>query len=151
MPTINKQLGFTLIEVVMAIVIIGVALSGTLLTFNITVRHSADPILTQQATMIAQAYLEEILSKDFDPGTPSGGRETYTSIHNYNNLTDIGARDQTDTAIAGLENYTVNVNINTSSSLGNLIANTDVLRIDVTVSNSTHIPNITISSYRANF
>ncbi|PCH57807.1 MAG: pilus assembly protein MshD [Legionellales bacterium] len=143
--------GFTLVELVLAIVIIGVALSGTLMAFNITTRYSADPMLIQQATMIGQAYLEEVLGKDFDPpGTASTNRATHTSIHDYDGWQDIGVRDQTDTSISGLENYTVDISINVTDDLSPLVANTEIKRIDVIVSH-TYLNPIVLSSYKANF
>ena len=53
--------GFTLIEVIMAIVIISAALAGVLLVINQNTANSVDPVLITQSRSIAQSYLEEIL------------------------------------------------------------------------------------------
>jgi len=67
------QRGFTLIELVMFIIIVGIAVSAVTLQFSQNVRHSADPLLRQQAIAIAHIYLDEITSKKWDENTPDGG------------------------------------------------------------------------------
>ncbi|MBT4963029.1 MAG: type II secretion system protein [Francisellaceae bacterium] len=148
----NSQ-AFTLVETVMGIVIISIAMTGTLLAFQIVTRSSADPMIYQQATSIGKSYIEEVASRSYPtilpcPVPPVGGRSVYENICDYNNLTDIGARDQNGQAITGLENYTVNVAFDTTTAaLGLLTPGTQVIRIDVTVSH-TSIPNLLFSTYR---
>ena len=63
-----KTGGFTLIEIVISIVIVAIAITALLLFTSTTTRRSVDPLVQVQATAIAQAYLEEIMQKDFcDP------------------------------------------------------------------------------------
>jgi MSHA pilin protein MshD len=69
----RRQNGLTLIELVMFIVIVGVALAGILMVMNITIRHSADPMIRKQALAIAESLLEEIELQPFtycDPDDP---------------------------------------------------------------------------------
>lgn len=54
------QRGVTLIELVLFIVIIGVAVVGVLAVYTNTVRHSADPVIRKQMLAIAEAMLEEV-------------------------------------------------------------------------------------------
>ena len=54
------QRGVTLIELVMFIVIIGVALAGLLQVLNFAAKGSADPVRQKQALMIAEGLLEEV-------------------------------------------------------------------------------------------
>lgn len=68
-----RDRGFTLIELVMFIIIVGIAVSAVTLQFSQNVRHSADPLLRQQAITIAHTYLDEITSKRWDENTPDGG------------------------------------------------------------------------------
>ena len=60
--------GATLVELVIAIVIISIVLSVLFLLTSRTTQHSVDPMIQEQASAIGQAYLEEILQKGFcDP------------------------------------------------------------------------------------
>ncbi|MDX1519116.1 MAG: prepilin-type N-terminal cleavage/methylation domain-containing protein [Gammaproteobacteria bacterium] len=64
----KKSYGVTLIELIIAIVIISLATAGIMLLISDTTRRSGDPLLTEQASAIAQAYMEEIQTKQFcDP------------------------------------------------------------------------------------
>lgn len=133
--------GVTLVELVVAIVIIGVALAGVLAVFIRNTSASADPLIWHQATAIAEAYLEEALTKNFtDPdGTNVGEtRATYDDVLDYN-FTDVGARDQNGSQINGLGGYTVQVQA--VADVLNGILNTDAIRVTVTVT-----PTIAASS-----
>ncbi len=46
----SSQSGVTLVELVVAMVVISIALGGVLLVLNYTTRHSADPVLRHQAS-----------------------------------------------------------------------------------------------------
>ncbi len=159
--------GMTLIELVIAIVVISVALTGVLLVFNQTVRHSADPMVTEQALAIAQSYLEEILLQPFadppnttapcNPGAlgpePGETRATYDDVDDYNGLLDSPPRDQFGTpmnpgsSLIDLSRYTVRVTVGCATLTG--IPATRSKRIDVTVTAS-GVPglNVTLSAYR---
>ncbi|OEU62108.1 MAG: pilus assembly protein MshD [Desulfuromonadales bacterium C00003094] len=143
--------GFTLIELVISIVVVSVALGGVLMAINYTVGHSADPMLQHQAVAIAESYMEEILLKPFaDPDGVDAeiGRVQFDDIDDYNNLVDIGARDQADKLIGGLENYTVNVTVVGTPLNGIGAANS--LQITVTVSHPVGF-NMRLSGFRTNY
>ena len=98
-----RSRGFTLIEAIIAIIIVSIALLGVMSVFLVTSQHSADPMVQQQAEFIAEAYLDEILrQKFFDPdtdvvctGTSAGEtRATFDNVCDYNSLSDNPARDQ---------------------------------------------------------
>ena len=150
------QDGFTLVELIIAIVIISVALTGTLLAINMGSKYSADPMINRQASAIAQAYMDEILTKSFPTGfpcaaPPGGGRSVYTNICDYQGLSDTGAKDQFGNAIAGLSGYNVAVNVDgTTATMGTLTAGTQVVRVDVTVTRNL-MPTLVISAYRTNY
>ncbi len=61
----RRQRGLTLIELVMFIVIVGVALAGVLTVFNVTTKSSADPMIKKQMLAIAEALLEEVQLQAF--------------------------------------------------------------------------------------
>ncbi|SMF34648.1 MSHA pilin protein MshD [Alteromonadaceae bacterium Bs31] len=65
--------GVTLIEAIVFLVVIGVALTALLSVFNEKVVKSVDPVVKARALEIAQAQLDEILSRKFDQNSPTGG------------------------------------------------------------------------------
>ena len=140
--------GVTLVELVIAMVVISIALGGVLLVMNYTTARSADPLLQRQAVAIAEAYLEEILLKPYaDPDgvDGEGSRALYDDVDDYDGLADNGARDQSGAAIAGLGNYTVNVRVQPATVNGEAM-----LRAQVTVG----VPgggSLTLAGYRANY
>jgi MSHA pilin protein MshD len=67
----RRQRGLTLIELLMFIVIIGVALVGILEVLWFTTVHSADPLRQKQALMIAESLLEEVQLAGFTWCDPS--------------------------------------------------------------------------------
>jgi MSHA pilin protein MshD len=77
-----RQKGVTLIELVMFIVIIGVAAAGILLVMNTVTRHSADPLQRKQALAIAESLLEEVELMPMtycDPNDPNAATATSTA------------------------------------------------------------------------
>lgn len=58
--SISRQAGLSMIEMVVFIVIIGVAVAGVLSTLTYTASRSADPVQRKQAMLIAEALLDEI-------------------------------------------------------------------------------------------
>lgn len=164
-----RQAGLTLVEMVMFIAIVSLGLAGVLLVMNYTSRQSADPMIREQALLIAESYMEEILTKKFlDPSTGTtrtcptaeGGRTNYDNVCDYNGLNDTGAKDQFGNAVTGLENYNVAVTVSggTGISLGpstNLVANTGsvrVLRVDLTVTHG-NLPDFSLpfTGYRTSY
>ena len=150
-----RQQGTTLIELIISIVIIGVALSGILLVMNQNTGASADPLIQHQAIAIGEAYLEEILEKPFaDPQAPDGetNRNQYDDIDDYNAIVAQVPRDQNGNAIPGLSNYSVTVTVVNEAigPAGDQAPAGQSFRVTVSVAtpiNST----IQISGYRTDF
>jgi len=142
-----NQRGMTLIELVIGMVVVSIALGGVLLVMNQTTAHSADPMVHHQAILVAEAYLEEILTKAYsDPGGPAeGGRADYDNVDDYDGLSDSGARDQFGNAIAGLGNYTVSVDVNDTTLSG-----VNAKQIVVSVSHAIGI-NIQLTGFRTDY
>ena len=85
MFTPRRQSGLSLIELVMFIVIVGVAVAGVLSVMNITTQHSADPMVRKQALAIAESLLEEIELQPFtwcDPTDANAAIATSSSNGN---------------------------------------------------------------------
>ncbi len=153
----RRQSAFTLIEILVTIVVIGIAAVALLSVFTNLVRTSADPAIQQQATTIAEAYLEEIMLRSFnDPDDPElGGSEGEASRAEYDDVKDYRALPPNDpaanqfgVAIPELAQYRVTVTI-TNDSLNGIPGN-DSLRVDVSVSHPAIQP-ITLSGYRSNY
>jgi MSHA pilin protein MshD len=148
---LRENRGFTLIELVISIVVVSIALGGVLMAINYTVTHSADPMLQHQAVAIAESYMEEILLKPF--ADPDGvddeiDRVQFDDVDDYDGLNDNEARDQTDTPIAGLGDYTVAVTVLGTALNGIGAANS--MQITVTVSHPVGF-NMSLSGYRTNY
>ncbi len=151
-----RQQGFTLIEIIVTIVVIGIAAVALLSVFTNLVRGSADPVIQQQATTIAEAYMEEIMLRAFeDPQVPETGgaepgesRSIYNDVQDYNSLGTTEVRDQNDNPIAALVDYDVTVTV-TSDSL-NTVPLGAAMRIDISVSHAA-IGNILLTGYRTRY
>ena len=151
-----RQKGFTLIEIIVTIIVIGISAVALLSVFTNLVRGSADPVIQQQATTIAEAYMEEIMLRAFeDPAVPETGgaepgetRPVYNDVQDYNSLGTTEVRDQNDNPIAALVDYDVSVTV-TSDSL-NTVPLGAAMRIDITVSHAA-IGNILLTGYRTQY
>jgi len=138
------QYGLTLVELVIALVVFSIAVSGLLAAVAWLSSLSSDPQQAMQAQAIAEAYLEEIIGKDFtdptlDPLTGAtcpppnaGGRPVYDNICDYRGLPDTLVRDQNGSLITGLEDYRVAVTITDSAAFQGVPVG-QVLRVDVAV------------------
>lgn len=64
--------GFTLIEIVITIVILG-AVAGIMVPFFNAIVRSPDPVIRERAISLGQAMMDEIMAKRWDENTPMGG------------------------------------------------------------------------------
>lgn len=100
--------GFSLVEIIITIVIIGIALTAAVAGWGTIARHSADVMWQTRVSYLGQAYLEEILSRRYDELTPLGGspicapctaegsfgadsgeiRSTFDDVDDYHNLSE---------------------------------------------------------------
>lgn len=135
LPNPNGQRGVTLIELVIAITIVAIAATTVLGAMSALTTRSADAMIQQQAIVVAQAYLEEVMQRpvvDPDGVDPESGRGTYDDVDDYSGLADAGAHDQFGNAIAALADYTVAVSVSQSSALVNVPSGA-ARRVDITV------------------
>ncbi len=157
----GDQSGVTLIELVITIVVISIAVTGTLVLIQRTILSSADPMIVRQAVGISEAYLEEIMLKSYyDPVLGAGAgpcpapdpndRPEYNNVCDYNGLDDDGARDQDENAVTDLARYRVQVTVDPNATLGALSGPAEVIRADVRVTHPAGI-DFTLSGYKANY
>lgn len=148
----DRQCGVTLVELLVSIVIVGIAAGTVLGLLATTTGASADPMVRHQASAIAEAYLEEIMLRaysDPDGVDGEGARSAFDDMDDYDGLLDAGARDQFDNPIAALADYTISVSVSPTSALP-AVPSADALRVDVVVSRGPEI-NLILSGYRTRY
>ncbi len=171
--------GFTLLELVITIAVMAIGITSFIVLMNAATVSSVDPVVRQQANAIAQSYLEEVLLNPFcDPDlstdcpafctgnnicstcggsaspAPAETRPVYDDVCDYNGLSDTGARNQFDAAIASLTDYNVTITVDDSGvSVSGLDSNNgEIVRVDVNVTHSSYPDlDLTLSGYRTNF
>lgn len=155
----RRSAGVTLVELIVALVIIGVALAGMVAVYTATTRSSTDPVIVQQMEAIADNMMEEILMKPFAPPpgstvTAASGRINYDNVNDYDGygLNLQGIRDVEGNQIPGLERYNVAVSVK-PAALTN-VPSADALRIVVTVTVSGTDPSppkpLVLTGWRTN-
>lgn len=156
-PSISKQRGVSLIELILFIVIISIAVAGILLVMNNVVGHSADPLVRKQALAVAESLLEEIELQGISGVNASAGavnadRTAYDNVFNYHGYSSSGGVKSMDGAmtIVGLDNYNVtSVTVaNTPASWGG-IAITPGSAVLITVQVTGPGGPIELNGYRA--
>ncbi len=105
--------GFSLIELIVFIIVVGTALVGILGAQKISVGGSSDPLVRKQALTVAEMMLDQILAKDFqnDPADPANASATLgctpttantcrvntpDDLPNYNDVDDYNGWDQSN-------------------------------------------------------
>ena len=128
--------GLTLVELVIAIVIISIAVTGVLLAFTQMVARSADPMIDVQASAIAEAYMDEILARPVCGGPAGGTRDNFACVENYYGLSQ-APRNQLNHVIPELAAYTVAVAVAAGSggSMG-IAGAANIAPVQVTVSHT---------------
>ena len=159
MSSQHQLRGFTLIEVIIFIVVVGAGLAGILSVFTTSIKSSADPLVRKQALAIAESLLEEIVLKEFkDPNGGTNGvpgicnlgvgtnRSLWTNVCEYNGYSSTGITDVQGNAIPSLSAYKVS-----GVTVGDVPINGVTLkqvRVDVT---DTQSNTISLTGYRGNF
>ncbi len=147
----HQQAGATLIELILSMVIISIALIGIFSVINLTVSHSADPVVQHQAIAIAEAYLEEIQSKSYsdpDGATACETRANFDDVDDYNAgcLQTTVVQDQNGYAVSSLSSYNVSIVV----ALPVPISGINAKKITVTVSGP-GVSGLALVGYRFNY
>ncbi|MBN8506022.1 MAG: prepilin-type N-terminal cleavage/methylation domain-containing protein [Burkholderiales bacterium] len=120
--SVRRCAGFTLAEMLIAIVVIGVGLAGVLLAFQVTVKGSADPLVQRQLQAVAEGLLEEALSKPYTPqaGGGAGGcaRDGFNDVDDYHGYAASGVCEINGSAVPGLSAYAVGVQVSAATLSG---------------------------------
>lgn len=134
----RRSAGVTLVELIIAMVIIAAALGGLVAAFSTGNRASADPLILQQKVAIAESLMGEILLRPYGLNTTAYNpivRDTFIDVRDFDgygkNLS--GIRDAKNNPIAGLESYNVTVSVPLDDTLSKLKAGTPNLKITITV------------------
>lgn len=119
----RRMAGVTLVELIVAIVIVGVALAGLVVVYNRTNIASADPLATQQMLAIAEATMDDVLLKPFTDLQPQA---------------ESAIVDVNGDPVPGLERYKVQVQVDQPGTDGvpaiTGVPTSEARRIRVTVS-----------------
>lgn len=137
----RRAAGATLIELIIAMVIMGVALAGLTAVFTTTSRTSADPMISRQTLAIAEGMMEEVLLQPYGPPAataPTGpARDTLTTVGSFNGYASHGVYTAHGDPVPGLNGYDVAVTV-TEAPLSD-VANGDALKVTVTVTRGSEI------------
>jgi MSHA pilin protein MshD len=151
-PRARGPQGLTLVELVLAMVVIGVGLAGVLLAWSSVARGSADPLVQRQMQAIAEELIEEIALKPYAAAAHAApstdcARDTWNDIGDYAGYATTGRICSIDgLPIAALAGYSVRVAIE-PVALGGISA---ARRISVTVSRSGSA-DLTLRTWRTDY
>jgi MSHA pilin protein MshD len=175
--TRRAQSGFTLIETIIVIVLVGAMMAGMTALFVNNVSHSHRPYLRQKALAAANAYMDEIMTKRWNENTPIGGgcvitasgscttagapgviaigndgesRSTYDDVDDFNGINESPPQDSTGTVMPGYTGFTGTVSVTQPGSAWNGVAAADVRLIVVNVTSSNN-ETISLTAYRVNY
>ena len=148
--TPRTQRGLSLVELVLAIVVIGVGLAGVLLAFATVTRGSADPVVSQQMLAIAEEMIEEIRLKPYavaaNAAPAACARDTFNDTLDYHGYaTTAGICNIDGTLIPSLAGYALRVQV----QAGTLAGVTAARRIDVTVTHG--LNTLTLTGWRTDY
>lgn len=156
--------GFTLIEVLIAIIVLAVATVGILFVYTSASRGTADALNSKQAMAIAEAMVEEIQLTAFSNPSPGGfsgaatpaNRQNFDDVSDYNGYASTGVFTIDDFAITSLANYNVSVSVTPAAFAGGAGATDDITAADaklitVTVTNPTAHVSVSLDGWRVNY
>ena len=143
-----KRNGFTLVEMVITIVVIGVGVAGVLAAFQNAIKSSADPMVRKQLIALAEGMMEEITLKTYAVG--SGARNGCArldadDIRDYDNYSETVCSPD-GTPFPPLSAYTVSVDVADASGW---LGIADTMKITVTVSRGRE--SFSLVSWRTNY
>ena len=161
-----SQKGVTLIEMVITIVILGIALSALISSLSSGISQSATPLWESRSLELTQAYLDEILAMKFDGTQPLGGgvvsgvcaistdgqsRANFDDVDDYDGLNDSPPQlIESSLDMSTYSDFSVLVSVSCSGTELNLSDDAYAKRIVVTV----NVPggqSRSVAVYKGNF
>ncbi|CAM5358299.1 prepilin-type N-terminal cleavage/methylation domain-containing protein [Stutzerimonas balearica] len=130
---IRPQRGMTLVELIITIVIIGIAAAALFSVMASITARSANPMLRQQSLYIAESYLEAITALPYEQLISAAQSPAPPQDVNGNPIDDLAS-------------YSVEVVVDNSASLNEV----DATRIDVSVTDPTG-QTLTLTGYRTDY
>ena len=173
-PGKKMQGGFTLIETIIVIVLVGAMMAGMTSMFMTNVGNRHRPFLRKRALAVVNAFMDEIQHKRWNEATPVGGgcvnsgascptgpaaiaigtdgdwRAPYDDIDDYHGLNQSPPQNSAGVDMPGYAGFTVNVSVVQPAGAWNTIAAADVRLITVSVTSPSN-ESLAISAYRVNF
>ena len=153
-PRVLCQRGVSLIELVIAIVIISVGLAGVLTAFSVTVRNSSDPLIRKKMLAIAEGMMEEVFLQPYAPAANSAAvgcaRNTFNDIGDNNGYATAGMICDADgNQIAALAGYSLSVAVTADAATfsGNGVSAASKITVTVTYG----AQSISLVSWRTNY
>jgi len=149
--------GFTLIELIIFVVVVGIATTGLFLALNRANLASVEPISQLRAFELAQSVAETIIGKNYDEMSPNGGfppcdsAETDAQPCDAFNPADKGELDDVDdydgysTLPAGYDGFSLNVSV-TAANLNGQSAKYVLIQVQPAAGNP-----VQLGFYRANY
>jgi len=160
--------GFTLIELILFIVVVGVATTGLFAAINSSTINNVNPLFQIRSLELAQAQMDEIIGKRYDENSPNGGfppcdsgelgalsctsgaafgEDTgeITTPVTSTNYDDVDDYSDFSTVPSGYGGYSLNVTVTYKTLEGRTVK-----LITVTVDSPASEP-VTLSAYRGNY
>ena len=150
----TKHSGMTLIELIIFIVVVGIALAGILGVMNVVVKSSADPVLAKQSLAMADAVMEEVLSKSYADtnGVADTTRLNMDDVFDYNYFDGsstskkiLGSQLMNGTTTPLPDTYWATVSVTNTT-----VSTKTMARITVVVTNPQN-ETLTLTGYRGNY
>ncbi|MDP3419908.1 MAG: type II secretion system protein [Thiobacillus sp.] len=174
----TSERGLSLIELLVFIVVVGIAVTGVVSVFSFNTRSSADPMVRKQALAIAESLLEEVLAKPYtycDPDdanveTASGfgdcavredtmgpeagetrdpGVPPFDNVNDYDGFSMNPIVDLSGAPVTGLAGYTSTVQVQPAGAFNGIPAG-ETLLVTVTVTAPGNL-GVSLSGYRTRY
>jgi MSHA pilin protein MshD len=129
----GRSRGFTLIELVVAMLILSIAGLGVTYALSMGLQHQSDALWQSKAVALGESYMEEILARRYDEHSPLGGvppcspattacaaagtfddgeaRIAYDDVDDYDGIDEQPPLDANGNARIGYDSYRVTVSV----------------------------------------